>query len=210
MSSLIDFEYRDTAFSRRMSTFAILNREHIDIREFLYDAYNYFEKEVGDLLKTHTIAKVSVVFSATFEKTIAPDMQNKRDDIEVDDDDDNLPCREKKEKQTLYIHTKSLIVDKQTDLNELFRDRIVSKILKSIDDAIMQGSGFTLSTINELEVKVNRHDPLRGSSYIKIPQYLSKKHAILNVDNADEMCFKWAILSAYIPRKIIHNDYVII
>lgn len=63
----------------------------------------------------------------------------------------------------------------------------------------MEGSGFTLSTINEQLIQVNRYDPIRGSSYIPLPKYLKEKKAIINVKNRDNMCFKWAVLSAIYP-----------
>lgn len=67
---------------------------------------------------------------------------------------------------------------------------------------MIQGSGFTLSNINELLVQINRYDPIRGASFIDLPKYLKAKHAIVNVVNNDNkwaMCFKWAILSALYP-----------
>lgn len=70
----------------------------------------------------------------------------------------------RKEKQTLYLHTKSMIIDNQTDLTEVFKKHVVDVILRKIEEAIMQGSGFRLSAINELVVQVNRYEPIRGSS----------------------------------------------
>lgn len=71
--------------------------------------------------------------------------------------------------------------------------------MKHFDEVIRKGSGFTLETINELVVEVNKYEPLAGSSFIQLPKFLKDKKAIVNVMNDDEQCFKWAVLSALYP-----------
>lgn len=203
MSSSVDLEYRDMAFNRRMLTFAVVNREHIDVKDFLLDAYHHFESEITDLLNVHPLIKVSTCFSATFEKIITPNVAESatnRDENDPDLDENGVGRQEeKKEKQTLYIHTKNITIDSQVDLLNNFMENVVETVVRKVDDAIMRGSGFTLSSINELLVQVNRYDPLRGSSYMELPKKLTKKKAIVNVQNSDELCFKWAVLSALYP-----------
>lgn len=202
MSSRIEIEFRETAFSLRMLTFAVVNREHIDIKEFLTDAYGHFESEIKKLLNIHSTVKVNCVFSATFEKDI---IQNVIQDARLSENEDAMEIdeaevpRELKEKQTLYIHTSSMVIGESTDLISLFKDSVINSIVQKVDDAVLQGSGFKLSTINELIVQVNRLDPLKGSSFIQLPKHLTKKKAIVNVKNGDNMCFKWAVLSALFP-----------
>lgn len=133
------------------------------------------------------------------------DVDDEVQPIDVDDkfkpvEDDNEQI-ERKEKQTLHIHTKSVAVDRHTDLFTFFEETVVKYLLPKIDDVIIQGSGFTLSSIDELVVQVNQHDLINGNSYIELPKYLAKKRAIINVKNSDEMCFKWAVLSALYPKK---------
>ncbi|XP_069365284.1 uncharacterized protein [Maniola hyperantus] len=48
-------------------------------------------------------------------------------------------------------------------------------------------------------VNVNKFNPLRGTSYIDLPQDIRAKKAVINVKNVDYMCFKWALLSALYP-----------
>jgi len=40
-----------------------------------------------------------------------------------------------------------------------------------------------------------------GSSYIPTPAWLRSKHCVVNVQNKDEHCFLWAVLSALFPAK---------
>eukprot|EP01045_Picozoa_sp_COSAG04_P034832 COSAG04_NODE_7792_length_1066_cov_1.421923_1_plen_160_part_10 len=41
--------------------------------------------------------------------------------------------------------------------------------------------------------------PLKGSSFIALPEPLALKKAVVNVKNDDELCFRWAVLSALFP-----------
>lgn len=46
-----------------------------------------------------------------------------------------------------------------------------------------------------------------GSSYIRLPNQIAKKHACVNVKNNDEACFAWAIVSSLFPADS-HSDRV--
>ena len=37
---------------------------------------------------------------------------------------------------------------------------------------------------------------MRGSSYLRLPDWLTSKKAIVNPDNDDEECFKWSVIAA--------------
>ena len=48
----------------------------------------------------------------------------------------------------------------------------------------------------DLEVlDINRlaYRPLRGNSYVRLTQVLADKKAIINPNNEDDQCFKWAV-----------------
>ncbi|GFY53002.1 uncharacterized protein TNIN_453571 [Trichonephila inaurata madagascariensis] len=52
-----------------------------------------------------------------------------------------------------------------------------------------------------LEIRINKFNPLRASLFIDLPEIIKKKHAVINVHNHDNSCFKWAVLSALFPVK---------
>ena len=43
---------------------------------------------------------------------------------------------------------------------------------------------------------------LGGSYYIPLPKFLAAKKAIINLNNEDDECFKWAITRTLNPVKI--------
>ena len=46
---------------------------------------------------------------------------------------------------------------------------------------------------------------MKGSSYIPLPHWISKKRAIINIQNRDEKCFLWCVLRYLHPKE--DNDY---
>jgi len=69
------------------------------------------------------------------------------------------------------------------------------------------GSNWTLVSIDDCIVHIARYHPYVGSSYIETPEFLANKYCIINVQNYDdELCFKWAMLSAlYKPTGNPYN-----
>lgn len=62
--------------------------------------------------------------------------------------------------------------------------------------------GYRLSVVEftiiiNLKVNINKYSTITGSVYIKLPQDLELKKAVVNVQNNDNYCFLWAIISAY-------------
>ena len=64
-----------------------------------------------------------------------------------------------------------------------------------------KGSGWTVGDIIDVHLHVARYEPLHGSTYLPLPDYLRSKKAIVNVQNRDDKCFMWALLSALHPAN---------
>ena len=48
-------------------------------------------------------------------------------------------------------------------------------------------------------VSHSKYKPIRGGSWIDLPDWIKNKKACINIKNEDEMCFKWCILAALHP-----------
>ena len=48
-------------------------------------------------------------------------------------------------------------------------------------------------------VNVARYQQLRGGTYLLLPANLAKKKAMINVQNRDNECLKWALRAALFP-----------
>lgn len=128
----VDVEFRESAFQRRMLTFAIVNNNHIELIPFFEDAFPHFEKQISIILREHGMIKVNICLGLEFEKIVQSD--------------DGL----KSEKQTIFINTRSSAVDCGTELGEYYKKFIQTTLLQKFDDVIMMGSGFTLCGIKKI------------------------------------------------------------
>ena len=50
-----------------------------------------------------------------------------------------------------------------------------------------------IDTCNTLFLNIAKYEPLKGSSYIPLPEVLAHKKAIINVKNQDQECLRWAL-----------------
>ena len=83
-----------------------------------------------------------------------------------------------------------------TDLEAVY-ERMTAKILESFSAYLRNGSGWMFKRILRLDITFSRNRPVRGSSYIPLPEGLKKTGSLINFQNKkDHHCFKWAILRA--------------
>lgn len=194
----------DSAFNKRIIAFSVLNEVHIEIKDFLNDAFHIYKSELVRILEEHKhLIKTSTIFVAEFEKPILTTTENLQSrSAENENEHVNISENESERtvKQTLYFATPNKTVHLGTDLDKHYKENVFDEVLKSVENSVFYGSGFTLSRIIKLEVQVCSFEPIKGSSFMETSRKLHKKKAIVNVKNEhDDMCFQWAILSALYP-----------
>ena len=76
--------------------------------------------------------------------------------------------------------------------------------MSEMEDFQGNGSGWRLKSILYLNVHICKYGAMHaGSSYIDLPDQIKSKQACINVINKeDNHCFKWALLSALITKKL--------
>ena len=52
-----------------------------------------------------------------------------------------------------------------------------------------------------LEIHTAEYNPMKGSSYISLPDWISNKKAIVNIQNKDEKCFLLCVLRCLHVKK---------
>lgn len=173
------FEQRNSAFKKRLESFAIVNKTLICPKKFLQESFIYFEREIVKKLQTQYRLKVNTSFKANYEK--------KNDQL-----NESMP---------LYVQTINKLIQRETDLSKWYEKNVEVVILKKIEDFEENGSGWVLKEVIELCVNINDCELFTGSTYVPTPDFLEHKRAIINVQNNDNMCFKWAVLSALYPTR---------
>ena len=92
-----------------------------------------------------------------------------------------------------------------TDLNEWFVMNVQQPIDKEMEEFQQRESGWSLKSILNLVINIYNYNPMRGSSYIDLPPFIKNKKARVNVQNDDDQCFRWVVLSALHPASININ-----
>ena len=103
-----------------------------------------------------------------------------------------------------YFNSETYINLESTDVKELLF-KVFYFILENIAIYQQNGSGWYFKEIVHLEIHTADFNPMRGSSYIQLPDWIMRKKAILSIKNKDEKCFLWCVLRYLHPRD--RNDF---
>ena len=88
-----------------------------------------------------------------------------------------------------------------TDTNYLI-ERMLAYIKTQTENPKFPESGFTLDKIIHLYINFHRLVVTRGSFYTELPEWIKSKKAVINAQNKDEECFKWAVITALHHEEI--------
>ena len=78
--------------------------------------------------------------------------------------------------------------------------QVIRNILKKINIYQQNGSGWYFKEVFHFEIHTVNFNPMRGSSYIPLPDWISRKKAIINIRNTDDKCFLWCVLRYLNPK----------
>ena len=100
------------------------------------------------------------------------------------------------------------LILESTDIYEIYEE-MINEIEEEIQKAEhAQGSGWVFVEVENLTLHTVIWDPLKASSYIKLPEELKNKKAIINMKNEDDKCFMWCVLRGINPSKDKHPSRI--
>ena len=73
------------------------------------------------------------------------------------------------------------------------------EIINQIAQWVSEGSGWTIKSVDNHYLNVVKYQPMRGSSYIKLPTNLRNK-GLINMKNIDNECFRWCHIRHLNPQ----------
>ena len=82
-----------------------------------------------------------------------------------------------------------------SDTDDLIQ-RMLAYIKAQTENPKFPKSGFTLDKIMHLYINFHKLALTRGGSYTELPKWLKSKMAVINPQNKDKECFKWAVIGA--------------
>ena len=104
------------------------------------------------------------------------------------------------EYKTAYFNSKA-----QTIINNLEIPGALQtskqQILNMIAQWVSEGSGWTIQSVDNHYLNIAQYQPMKGSSYIKLPQELrNSKKGLINMKNEDNECFRWCHIRRLNPQ----------
>ena len=103
-----------------------------------------------------------------------------------------------------YFNSDIYINLESADVKEILSE-VIRAIIEKITIYQQNGSGWYFKEIVHLEIHTVDFNPMRGSSYIPLPDWIMRKKAIVNIRNKDDKCFLWCVLRYLHP--IDRNDF---
>ena len=92
-----------------------------------------------------------------------------------------------------YFNTETYINLESTDVKAIL-SQMIKEILEKIYIYQRNGSGWYFKEVSRLEIHIIDYKPIKGSSYIPLPDFIMRKKATINIQNKDNKCFLWSIL----------------
>ena len=102
--------------------------------------------------------------------------------------------------KTAYFNSKPKIIINNTEIPESLQ---LSKqqILNMIAQWISEGSGWTIESVDNHYLNIVQYQPMKGSSYIELPQELKHhRKGLINMKNEDNECFRWCHIRYLNPQ----------
>ena len=102
--------------------------------------------------------------------------------------------------KTAHFNSKPQTIINNTEISEALQ---LSKqqILNMIAQWISEGSEWTIESVDNRYLNIVQYQPMKGSSYIKLPQELTNgKKGLINMKNEDNECFRWCHIRQLNPQ----------
>lgn len=171
----------NTAFGSRVVTYQITSplqsSTTLQTPEQFFDTVkDTISRLINESIKDLTIIKVNFLIHADFVQE-TKDLHN-----------------------TFDFQTSNFTICRGDDLDPYFK--LLGETIKNkMSEFEKKDSGWSFKSVRHLEMNINKFNPLRGSSYVKLPKDIQNKKAVINVQNNDHECLKWALLSALYPAQ---------
>ena len=107
---------------------------------------------------------------------------------------------DKKIQKNGFFNSSTDLIINETDI-KLSLQASQQQILNKIAQWISEGSGWTIQSIENHYINIVNYNPLKGSSYIKLPQEL-KNRSLINLQNKDNECFGWCHIRHLNPQRL--------
>ena len=112
--------------------------------------------------------------------------------------------RDEGEQVSLAFNSRMMTVYNLNDKSKIVTV-MTEHMTQQIENPALRNSKFVFDRVLHMDIDFHRLNLTRGSSYVPLPDWLTKKKAIINPKNSDMECFKWAVIAAMKWEEIGNN-----
>ena len=172
----------ETALNNVFKTFEVNGLENVDLNAYLDMTALLIEKQLKEELKKEKSLKIETAVMVNLAKR----------------SDDKIIYKNP------YFRSGVQYINSSTNIPETF-EIMKQRMIDLFENFTNEGSGWIFQNIDCLFLNVDKNVPLNGSSYIDLPKEIKAKKAVINVQNKDNRCFEYAILSEQYNKEIKAN-----
>ena len=141
---------------------------------------------IKEFLRNHRNVKIRMILVCEMEQQLIEKIKIKTKIITIQDN--------------AYFVTETRINLESTD-EKVVLSQTIKEILERISNYQRNGSGWYFKEAISLEIHTVYYKPMKGLSYIPLPDNLMRKKAIINMENKDNKCFLWSVLRYLHPTQ---------
>ena len=134
---------------------------------------------IKDFLRNHRNIKVRMILICLMERK---HIEKSKGESKIRFEQDNA-----------YFHSQTHINLEKTDVKVILY-QMLREIKEKLAIYIRNGSGWYFKEVISFEIHIVDYKPIKGSSYIPLPNFIMRKNAIINIKNEDDKCFLWSVL----------------
>ena len=143
------------------------------------------EKKLTEFLQQAKSMKLLIDVEVIFDKL----RQREEDDGEDEPTEENIQIKHNMRSRRYNILN---VGDLKKALENIPRD-----IELQIENSPLKHSGLKINKINKITIHYDKYNPNRAGKYMELPEWISKKKACINIQNDDELCFKYCVLCKF-------------
>ncbi|KAE9521487.1 hypothetical protein AGLY_018121, partial [Aphis glycines] len=183
------YKMKRNTITKRRRMESTVESELVEIERFKSCSRTFIVKNKEEIIDYH------VFFSYVSEMLISKLTQSSQQsaikfNLHVDSTYEQLLTNEV---QDMSFKTTNVLACKSSNFNSLL-NKMFNKLLSEEEQFISKKSGWSLKSIDCIQLRINKVNPLKGgSTYLDLP-------TVINVKNNDNECFKYSILSKYDNR----------
>ena len=83
---------------------------------------------------------------------------------------------------------------------------MLKKIIEDLEIFQKNGSGWYFKEVVQLEIHIVEFNPTKGSTYTPLPDWITNKKAIVNIETKMRNAFFDVYLGIFIQKKIMIHD----